>query len=81
MSPTDYVQDQENEKSGQGSTKGCRAIVVVIIIIIIQLFIIYVPSQQPQGQLQTQHLRDRHNLKSGTNYTQALEENHINAEK
>jgi hypothetical protein len=25
------------------------------LVIIIQFFIIYVPSQQPQGQLQTQH--------------------------
>jgi hypothetical protein len=27
----------------------------------IQFFIIYVPSQQPQGQLQTQHSVDRSN--------------------
>jgi hypothetical protein len=27
----------------------------------IQFFIIYVPSQQPQGQLQTQHSTDIHN--------------------
>jgi hypothetical protein len=37
-------------------------------------FIIYVPSQQPQGQLQTQHsvdksnyFMDKHNVKSMTN--------------
>jgi hypothetical protein len=29
------------------------------IIIIIQFFIIYVPSQQPQGQLQEQHSVDK----------------------
>jgi hypothetical protein len=39
----------------------------------IQFFIIYVPSQQPQGQLQTQHsvdtsncIMDKHNIKSKT---------------
>jgi hypothetical protein len=49
---------------------------------------IYVPSQQLQGQLQTQHsvdtsnyIMDRHNIKSSTNYRQVLEEKHINAEK
>jgi hypothetical protein len=40
----------------------------------IQFFIIYVPSQQLQGQLQTQHsvdtsnyIMDKHNLKSKSN--------------
>jgi hypothetical protein len=54
----------------------------------IQFFIIYVPSQQPQGQLQTQHrvdksnyIMDNHDIKSKSNYRQALEEKHINAEK
>jgi hypothetical protein len=44
-----------------------------------------VPSQQPQGQLQTQHSvdtnsydMDNHNIKSKTSYRQALEEKHIN---
>jgi hypothetical protein len=56
------------------------------IYIIIQFFIIYVPSQQIQGQLQTQHsvdtnnyIMDKHNIKS--NHRQVLEEKHINAEK
>jgi hypothetical protein len=56
--------------------------------IIIQFFIIYVPSQQLQGQLQTQYsvdtgncIVDKHNIKSKTNYGQVLEEKHINAEK
>jgi hypothetical protein len=47
----------------------------------IQFFIIYAPSQQPQGQLQTQHsvdtgnyIKDKHNIKSKKNYRQALEE-------
>jgi hypothetical protein len=47
-----------------------------------------VPRQQLQGQLQTQHsvitsnyIMDKHNIKSETNYRQALEEKHINAEK
>jgi hypothetical protein len=31
----------------------------------IQLFIIYVPSQEPQGQLQTQHSADIHNYIMG----------------
>jgi uncharacterized membrane protein len=59
-----------------------------IIIIIIQLFIIYVPIQQPEDQLQTQHsvhkstyIMDKHNIKPKSNYRQALEEKHINAEK
>jgi hypothetical protein len=41
--------------------------------LIIQFFIIYVPSQQPQGQLQAQHsvdtdnyIMDKHNIKSKT---------------
>jgi hypothetical protein len=48
----------------------------------IQVFIIYVLSQELQGQLQTQHsvdtgnyIVDKHNIKSKTNYRQALEEN------
>jgi hypothetical protein len=47
----------------------------------VQFFIIYVPSQQLQGQLQTQHsvdtsnyLMDKHNIKSKTNYRETLEE-------
>jgi cell division protein FtsL len=35
--------------------------IIIIIIIIIQFFIIYVPSQQLQGQLQTQHSVDTGN--------------------
>jgi hypothetical protein len=48
---------------------------------IIQFFIIYVPSQQLLGQLQTQHSVDtgnyimgKHNIKSKTNYRKLLEE-------
>jgi hypothetical protein len=48
----------------------------------IQFFIIYVPRQQPQGQLQTHHsvnksnyIMDNHNIKSKSNYRRALEEN------
>jgi hypothetical protein len=59
-----------------------------MMMIIVQFFIIYVPSQQPQGQLQTQHsvdtgndIMDNHNIKSKTNYRKSLEEEHINAEK
>jgi hypothetical protein len=47
-----------------------------------------VPSQQPQGQLQTQHsvdtsnyIMEQYNIKSKTCYRQALEEKHMNAEK
>jgi hypothetical protein len=47
-----------------------------------------VPSQQPQGQLQTQHSVDtnnydmyNNNIKSKTSYRQAQDEKHINAEK
>jgi hypothetical protein len=42
--------------------------------IIIQFFVIYVPSQKPQGQLQTQHsvhnsnhIMDKQNIKSEDN--------------
>jgi hypothetical protein len=54
----------------------------------IQFFIIYVPSQQLQDQLQTQRSvdtsncnRDKQNIKSKTNYRQALEEKQINVGK
>jgi hypothetical protein len=54
----------------------------------VQFFIIFVPSQQLQGQLQTQHsadtgshIMDKHNIKSKINYRQVLGEKHINAEK
>jgi hypothetical protein len=46
-----------------------------------------VPSQQLQGQLQTQqivdsnYIMDKHNIKSKTNYWLVLKEKHINAEK
>jgi hypothetical protein len=58
------------------------------IIIIIQFFIIYVPGQQLQGQLQTQqsvdtsnYIMEQYNIKSKTNYRQVPEEKHVNAEK
>jgi hypothetical protein len=45
----------------------------------IQLFIIYVPSQQLQGQLQADHsaviciyIMDRHNIKSRINYRNTI---------
>jgi hypothetical protein len=47
----------------------------------IQFFIIYVPSQQLQGQLQTQrsvdtgnHIMKKYNIKSKINYRKLLEE-------
>jgi hypothetical protein len=59
------------KKSGQGPTKCCRAIIQFSSI---QFFIIYVPSQQLQGQLQTQqsvdtgnYIKDKHYIKSKTN--------------
>jgi hypothetical protein len=46
----------------------------------VQFFIIYVPSQQPQGQLQTlrtvdtgNYIMDKYNMKSKINYRQAVE--------
>jgi hypothetical protein len=58
------------------------------IIIIIQFFITYVPSQQLQGQLQTQHgvdtgnyIMEQYNIKEKKKHRQALEKIHINAEK
>jgi hypothetical protein len=54
---------------------------MMMMMMVIQFFIIYVLSQQPQGQLQTQHsvdtgnyIMDKHNLKTTTNYRQAMEE-------
>jgi hypothetical protein len=48
----------------------------------VQFFIIYVPSQQLQGQLQTQHSADKsnyimgkHNIKSKTNYSKYWRKN------
>jgi hypothetical protein len=45
----------------------------------VEFFIIYVPSQQLQGQLQTQHsadigkyIMDKHNIKSRVNYKNTL---------
>jgi hypothetical protein len=53
----------------------------------VEFFIIYMPSQQLQGQLQTQHSADTSNyimdkqyIKSKANYRQVLKEKHINAE-
>jgi hypothetical protein len=47
----------------------------------IQFIVIYVPSQQVQGQLQTQHnvdtgnfIMEKYNVKSKTNYRQTLKE-------
>jgi hypothetical protein len=72
-----------------GPAKGSKKLgSITVIFNSVQLFIIYVPSQQLQGQLQTQHgvdtrnySTDKHNIKSKANYRQALEEKHINAEK
>jgi hypothetical protein len=54
----------------------------------IQRFIIYVPRQQLQGQLQTLHsvdtstyIMDKYNIKSKSNYKPLLVEKYINAEK
>jgi hypothetical protein len=65
-----------NLKIGQGPSKGCTAIIQFNSV---QLFIIYVPSQQPQDQLQIQHsvdtgnyIMDKHNIKSKSNYKQVL---------
>jgi hypothetical protein len=51
----------------------------------IQFFIIFVPSQQPQGQLQAQHsvntdnyIMDKHNIKSRTNNNNNNNSNSIN---
>jgi hypothetical protein len=50
----------------------------------IKFFIIYVPSQQLQGQLQTQHsvytgnyIMDKHNIKSKTYYKNVITKNYI----
>jgi uncharacterized membrane protein len=61
---------------------------MIIIIIIIQFFIIYMSSQQLQGQLKTQHsvvasnyIKERQNIKTTTNYRQALEEENTSIKK
>jgi hypothetical protein len=53
----------------------------------IKFFIIYVPSQQLHGQLQTQrsvdtgnYIMEKHNIKPKINYRKLLEEKHINGE-
>jgi uncharacterized protein YutE (UPF0331/DUF86 family) len=53
----------------------------------IKFFIIYVLSQQLQGHLQTQHsvdisnyIMEQYNIKSKTNYRQALDKIRINTE-
>jgi hypothetical protein len=53
----------------------------------IEFFIIYLPSQQLQGPLQTQHSVDtgnyiveQYNIESKVNYRKLLEEKHINGE-
>jgi hypothetical protein len=53
----------------------------------VQFFIIYVPNEQLQGQLRAQHsvntsnyIMEQYNIKSKTNYRQAQEKKHINAE-
>jgi hypothetical protein len=63
-------------------------VVIITFFSSIQSVIIYVPSQQLQGQLQTKHsvdtsnyIMDKHNIKSKTNYKQALEEKHTDTEK
>jgi hypothetical protein len=57
-------------------------IIIITITIIIQLFIIYVPSQQPQGQLQPRHSVDtgqtQHKVES--NHKRVLEQKHNNEE-
>jgi hypothetical protein len=54
----------------------------------IQFFIICVPNQQLQGQLQTgdsvdisNYIMDKHNIKSKTNYRQAPRKKYINTKK
>jgi hypothetical protein len=54
----------------------------------VQFLFIYVPSQQLQGQLQTQHsvdtsnyIMEQYNIKSKANYRQVLEKIHINRGK
>jgi hypothetical protein len=52
-------------------------VVVVIIIIIIQFFIIYVPSQQLQGQLRHSVdtgncIKDKHNIKATATYNNSI---------
>jgi hypothetical protein len=54
----------------------------------VKIFIIYVPSQQLQGQWRTQHsldahnyIKDKHNIKTTTNYRKAMEEENTLIEK
>jgi hypothetical protein len=55
--PSDYDDDSYNSNINNNS---------------IQFFIIYVPSQQLQGQLQTQHSADRSNYIMNKHYTKSV---------
>jgi hypothetical protein len=54
------IKDQLQASTGRKNTLIQKS-KQIIIIIIIQFFIIYMPSQQLQGQLQTQHSVDTSN--------------------
>jgi hypothetical protein len=88
---SDYLAPIQNNNSIQFNSihvhLRANLIIIIITIIIIRFFIIYVPSQQLQGQLQTQHsvgtgnyIMDKHNIKLKTNHTKLLAEEHINEE-
>jgi hypothetical protein len=63
----------QTESRIEAKSQGRQYIRISIQFNSIQFFIIYVPSQQPQGQLQAQHsvdtgnyIMDKHNIKSKT---------------
>jgi hypothetical protein len=71
---TDIEQSKVSDIPSRNSEINNLIIIIIIIIIIIQFFIIYVPSQQLQGQLHTQHsvdkssnIREKLIIKSKTN--------------
>jgi hypothetical protein len=75
---TTYCIRARIEESSQTSIKFCIAVTTMMTLI--QFFIIYVPSQQPQGQLQTQHSTELHNGHTQHKVKGKLQE-HIIAEK
>jgi hypothetical protein len=87
----DNLKTMEELLMGHGSiisNRGSFSFLILIQFNSIQFFIIYVPSQQLQGQLQTQHrvdtgnyIMEQYNIKSKINCRQVLEKKHINAEK
>jgi hypothetical protein len=71
--PNSSVRTRWLDKDFRAGQDPQRVVLPIIKFNSIQFFIIYVPSQQPQGQLEAQHsvdtdnyIMDKHNIKSKT---------------